>query len=102
PFADVQRSLPADRFVLVGDQLVHVEQHGHGEVVLLIHGFGCSSHSWRHVIPTLATRYRVIAPDLNGFGWTQRPRHPDAYTFAGQEELVLGTLAALGVERFHL
>ena len=102
PFADVCACVPADRFVRVGDQLVHVEQAGHGEPVVLLHGFGGSSFAWRLLTPALARRYRVIAPDLNGFGWTQRPKEVAAYTYAGQAEMVLGALRALGVERFHV
>jgi pimeloyl-ACP methyl ester carboxylesterase len=42
-------------------------------VVLLLHGFPSSSHMYRHLIPRLADRYRVIAPDLPGFGFTSVP-----------------------------
>src|SRR5271168_1497830 len=41
--------------------------------VLLLHGFPTSSHQYRELIPRLATRYRVIAPDLPGFGFTVVP-----------------------------
>ena len=102
PFADVCASLPPERFVSVRGQRVHVVQQGRGEPLVLVHGFGCSSHSWRQTIPLLARRYRVIAPDLNGFGWTERPRDASAYTFEGQSRMLLGVLEALGVERFHL
>ena len=102
PFNDLCASLPAGKMVRVRDRLVHVDQAGRGEPVLLLHGFGCSSHSWRLVIPALARRYRVIAPDLNGHGWTQRPRDASAYTLEGQEAMLLGLLERLGVERFHL
>lgn len=101
PWAEVEAA-QRGKLIRVGDQLVHVERAGRGEPLLLIHGFGCSSHSWRKVIPTLARRYRVIAPDLNGFGWTQRPRDPAAYSLEGQERLLLGVLDALGIDRFHV
>ena len=42
-------------------------------VLLLLHGFPTSSHMFRDLIPLLAERYRVIAPDLPGFGLTQAP-----------------------------
>ena len=42
-------------------------------VVLLLHGFPTSSFQYRHLIPRLADRYRVIAPDLPGFGFTEVP-----------------------------
>jgi pimeloyl-ACP methyl ester carboxylesterase len=101
-FEEVRRSLPADRFVRVGDQLVHVEQAGSGEPVVLIHGFGASTYSWRKVMPALAASHRVVAVDLNGFGYTQRPTSRASYTREAQAKLVLGTLDALGIDRAHI
>lgn len=101
PFAEIRREVPEDRFVRVGSQLVHVEQAGAGEVVVLLHGFGGSTYSWRQVIPGLAESFRVVAIDLNGFGYTERPQAREAYTREGQAALVLGVLDALGIERAH-
>jgi alpha-beta hydrolase superfamily lysophospholipase len=42
-------------------------------VVLLLHGFPTSSHMYRDLIPALADRYHVVAPDLPGFGFTEAP-----------------------------
>jgi pimeloyl-ACP methyl ester carboxylesterase len=51
-------------------------------VVLLLHGFPTSSFQYRHLIPRLADRYRVIAPDLPGFGFTVVPPERNyTYTF---------------------
>src|SRR6202453_1951059 len=47
---------------------------GNAPVVLLLHGFPSSSFMFRELIPRLADRYRVIAPDLPGFGFTEVPR----------------------------
>jgi pimeloyl-ACP methyl ester carboxylesterase len=102
PFAEIRRAVPADRFLRIGDQLVHVEQAGSGEPVVLLHGFGGSVYSWRKVVPALAASHRVIAIDLNGFGYTQRPRSPESYTRAGQGRLVLAVMDALGIERAHV
>jgi pimeloyl-ACP methyl ester carboxylesterase len=102
PFEEIRRNLPEDRFVRVGEQLVHTEQAGQGPPVVLLHGFGGSTFSWRNVLPGLAESFRVIAVDLNGFGYTQRPRDPDAYTRQGQAALVLGLMDALGIDRAHL
>jgi pimeloyl-ACP methyl ester carboxylesterase len=99
PYAEVRREQPAQRFVEVDGRQVYVEQAGTGDVVVLLHGFGESSYCWRRVMPELARSFRVVAPDLNGFGWTQRPRDPQSYTREGQERLVLGVLAALGIKR---
>lgn len=101
PFADVRRALPPERFVQVGGQQVYVEQAGKGEAVVLLHGFGASSYSWRRVMSELSRSFRVVAPDLSGFGYTERPRTPASYTRQGQEALVLGVLDALGIDRAH-
>lgn len=54
----------------------HVQRMGEGPAILLIHGTGASSHSWRALAPRLAERFSVIAPDLPGHGFTERaPRH---------------------------
>jgi pimeloyl-ACP methyl ester carboxylesterase len=96
PFAEIRREL-SDSLLDVDGQLVHVEQAGAGEPVLLIHGFGASTYSWRKIVPGLARSYRVVALDLNGFGYTQRPRSPESYTREGQARLILGVLDRLGI-----
>ena len=69
-------------------------------VVLLLHGFPTSSHMFRNLIPALADRYHVIAPDYPGFGESAAPDHKTfAYTFAHYADIVDGLLAQLGVKR---
>ncbi|MCV6978268.1 alpha/beta fold hydrolase [Mycobacterium bourgelatii] len=58
---------------LHGDRVAYRDE-GAGEVLLLIHGIGGSSNNWRAIIPTLAKKYRVIAPDLLGHGRSDKPR----------------------------
>lgn len=82
-------------------QQIYVEQQGEGEPVVLIHGFGSSSYEWREVAPALAGSYRVIALDLFGFGYTERPRDPASYTREGQAEMILGVLDRLGIRSAH-
>ena len=101
PWSAVRASLPAADLLDVDGQAVHVEQSGAGEPLVLLHGFGESTYSWRLVAPELATRYRVIAIDLNGFGYTERRRDPADYTIDGQMRLVLGVLDRLGIESAH-
>lgn len=103
PFDEVRRAVPKDRFLPIGEQLVHVEQAGtRGEPIVLIHGFGGSAYSWRKVIPALAEDHRVFAVDLNGFGYTQRPKSRESYTREGQGRLVLAVMDALRLERAHV
>jgi len=102
PFEEIRKTLPATSFLKVGDQLVHIEQAGSGEPVILLHGFGASTWSWRNVMPALAASFRVIAIDLNGFGYTQRPRTFESYTREGQADLVLRVMDGLGIRSAHL
>lgn len=72
-------------------------------VVLLLHGFPTSSHMYRDLIPKLAGQYRVIAPDLPGFGESATPsREVYDYTFANAARLMTGLLDSLGVDRYSV
>ncbi|HSK79307.1 MAG TPA: alpha/beta fold hydrolase [Thermoanaerobaculia bacterium] len=101
PFSEIRKEVPEDRFIRVGDQLVHIERLGQGEPVVLLHGFGASTYAWRKVLPGLAKEFEVIAIDLNGFGYTQRPKDRESYTREGQTRLVLGVMDALGIGKAH-
>ena len=72
-------------------------------VVLLLHGFPTSSFQYRDLIPRLADRYRVIAPDLPGFGFTQVPaaRHY-TYTFDALAASISAFTEALSLQRYAL
>ncbi len=63
----------ASRFVTTEGLRWHVQEMGRGPVLLLLHGTGAATHSWRGLLPLLAERFRVIAPDLPGHGFTQSP-----------------------------
>jgi pimeloyl-ACP methyl ester carboxylesterase len=101
-YEEVRARLPAESLIEVDGRLAHVVRSGSGEPVVLLHGFGASAYSWRHVTAALASEYELIAIDLNGFGYTERPRSAAAYTVAGQLALVLGVMDALGVDSAHL
>jgi len=74
-----------------------------GPVVLLLHGFPTSSHMFRDLIPELSDRYRVIAPDLPGFGLTKAPpRGKFNYTFDALAEVVERFVDALGFQRYAI
>ncbi len=72
-------------------------------VVLLLHGFPASSFQYRELIPRLADRYRVIAPDLPGFGFTEVPdkRHYK-YTFDTLAQSIVSFTDALSLQRYAL
>lgn len=72
-------------------------------VVLLLHGFPTSSHMFRNLIPALADRYHVIAPDYPGYGQSDMPdRAKFSYTFDRFGELVDSLLSQLGVKRYAM
>ncbi|MBK8176546.1 MAG: alpha/beta hydrolase [Rhodospirillales bacterium] len=71
--------------------------------VLLLHGFPTSSHMYRNLIPALADRWRVIAPDLPGFGFSDAPdRATFAYTFAHLAQIMERFTEIVGLTRYAL
>ena len=74
----------------------------HAATVLLLHGFPTSSHMYRDLIPALADRYHVVAPDLPGFGFTDAPeRTRFKYSFDHLAELTELFTEVLGQEPQH-
>ena len=102
PYESIVAELPPETLLEIDGHRVYFEDHGRGDAVVLVHGFGSSTYSWRDVIAELAHDYRVISLDLNGFGFTERPESKEAYTRFAQGELVLRVADALELERFHL
>lgn len=89
----------------VGDQLIFYREAGpkQGPVLLMLHGFPSSSHMFRDLIPTLADDYRVIAPDLPGFGFSDTPtRDGFAYTFENLANVIERFTETLGLDRYAL
>ncbi|OHD08701.1 alpha/beta fold hydrolase [Sphingopyxis sp. RIFCSPHIGHO2_12_FULL_65_19] len=70
-------------------------------VLLLPHGYPCSSFEFRNLLPRLGDRWRLLAPDYPGMGYSDTPEHFD-YSFDGYAQLLDGFVRALGVERFVL
>jgi pimeloyl-ACP methyl ester carboxylesterase len=70
-----------------------------GPVILLLHGFPSSSFQYRNLIPILSAKYRVIAPDLPGFGFTEVPADYK-YTFANLANTIAEFVDALNVKKF--
>jgi pimeloyl-ACP methyl ester carboxylesterase len=71
--------------------------------VVLLHGFPTSSHMFRDLVPALADRYHVIAPDHLGFGLSDAPPVEEFdYTFDALTELTAGLLRSLGVDRYAI
>ncbi len=78
----------------------NLAEAGDGPPVLLLHGFPDCWRLWRHQLPALAEAgHRVVAPDLRGFGETERPDDVGAYRMRALVGDVVGLLDGLGVDR---
>lgn len=86
----------ASRFVRAAGLNWHVQELGQGEPMLLVHGTGASTHSWRDLAPRLAQRYRIIAPDLPGHGFT-RCADPERLSLPGMAQALGALLETLHV-----
>jgi pimeloyl-ACP methyl ester carboxylesterase len=82
---------------------LHVEylEGGKGDVLVLLHGFGANKDNWTRMARYLTPRFRVIAPDLTGFGESS-PDPEDDYTISVQARRVNDFVRALGIKSFHL
>ena len=87
--------------VQVGDHRVAYSEGGKGEPLVLVHGFGASADSWNRMAARLSKRYRVIIPDLPGWGESTRIES-ESYAYPQQIERLHQFLGQLGMRRFHL
>ncbi len=90
----------ASRFTVVDGVRLHYQEFGAPEapVLLLIHGYCSSGYTWKDVVePLAAAGYRVIAPDLKGFGFSEKPADR-RYHVQDHAQLVIGLLDRLGIE----
>jgi pimeloyl-ACP methyl ester carboxylesterase len=87
-------------FLDAGGLRMHFVEAGEGEPVVMLHGWPQHWYVWRHVIPLLAPHWRVICPDLRGFGWTDVPNSGyDRETMAAD---VRALIDALELDRVRL
>ena len=85
----------AATFANVAGARVRYLDVGEGPPVVLVHGFASSLETWGAVVPALRKHHRVIALDLKGFGWTDRPEGD--YSPPAQARLILDLLDHRGV-----
>ncbi|WP_067533997.1 alpha/beta fold hydrolase [Nocardia crassostreae] len=82
---------------------LHVEVSGSGPDVLLVHGFPDTHAVWRHQVPALnAAGYRTVAPDLRGFGASDKPSELKQYELEQYVADLVGILDELGIRRAHV
>ncbi|TCZ65983.1 alpha/beta fold hydrolase BchO [Roseicella aquatilis] len=84
------------RFLTAAGLRWHVQVAGDGPVLLLVHGTGGATHSWRDLLPILARRFTVVAPDLPGHGFTGPPR-PEGLSLPGMARGLAALLRTLGL-----
>ncbi len=90
-------AVPNHRLVDTNGIRMHLAEQGTGPLVLLCHGFPESWYSWRHQLPALAAAgYRAVAPDMRGYGQTDRPAACERYTILHLVGDMVGVLNALG------
>jgi 2-hydroxymuconate-semialdehyde hydrolase len=90
--------------VLANGIQTNYHEHGQGEPVLLIHGSGpgvTGWANWRLTIPALAENFHVFAPDIVGFGYTERPASVQ-YNMDTWVKHILGFMDAMGIEKAHV
>ena len=79
---------------------LHVAEQGRGPLVILCHGFPECWYSWRHQLPALAKAgFRAVAPDLRGYGRSDRPDDVEKYTILHDIGDIVGLVDALGAEQ---
>jgi pimeloyl-ACP methyl ester carboxylesterase len=87
------------RFVETNDLRMHVAEAGRGPLVIMCHGFPESWYSWRHQLVALANAgFHAVAPDMRGYGQTDRPEAIDQYTLFHLAGDIIGLVEALGEE----
>jgi len=85
------------RFLKAGGVSWHVQVAGSGPAVLLLHGTGASTHSWRDLVAPLATRFTVVAPDLPGHGFSSPPTTRQGYALPDMARSLAALLRDLDI-----
>jgi pimeloyl-ACP methyl ester carboxylesterase len=90
------------RFVQAGGLRMHVAEAGpaDGDPIVLLHGWPQNWFEWRHLVPALSERYRMVMPDLRGLGWTEATRR--GYEKEQLARDVVALMDELGLERVRL
>ena len=81
---------------------LHYLSEGAGDLLILLHGFPETSHAWRKQIGPLGERFRVVAPDMRGYGESEKPLGVASYRAQTLADDVAGLVHALGAERAHV
>jgi pimeloyl-ACP methyl ester carboxylesterase len=102
PTSWVDPAIPAvtHRMIETNGIRLHVAEQGEGPLVILCHGFPECWYSWRHQLGALANAgFRAAAPDLRGYGQSDRPEELEKYTILDDIGDIVGLVAALGAKQ---
>lgn len=96
----MKNEFPTPRIIDTGDINLAVHELGDGPAVILVHGFPELAYSWRHQLPALAAAgYRAIAPDMRGYGGSDKPPHVTDYTMQKLTGDLQALCSALSIDR---
>src|SRR6266705_6681007 len=93
------------RTAAVGDHQIFYREAGdrNQTSLLLLHGFPSSSHMFRNLIPLVADRFRIVAPDLPGFGFSESPPRPRfEYTFNNLAKVIDIFTETIGLKHYAI
>ncbi|WP_148211663.1 alpha/beta fold hydrolase [Zunongwangia profunda] len=93
------QSLPSTQYLNVDNEKIAYIEQGEGEIILLLHGWPQTSYTWRKVIPILSKKYRVIALDLPGLGYSDPTTNYDSKFIANK---IHHFLTKMEINSFHL
>ncbi len=90
------------KFLQLDDGIkVHYMEQGKGDVLLLIHGYTSNLYSWNEVMPELSKKYRVIAVDLLGYGFTDKPKDA-TYNYRSFSDVIKKFLDKKGIRKLSI
>jgi pimeloyl-ACP methyl ester carboxylesterase len=89
-------------YATVNGVRLHYAEIGAGPLVVLLHGFPECWYTWHNLLPRLAERYHVIAPDMRGYNWSDKPAGVSSYEPDVLSSDIVSLLDALGHERAHI
>jgi len=84
------------KFINAGGHVIHYKQQGDGKPLVLVHGFGGSTYTWRNITPLLAEYYTVYSLDLPGFGLSEKPPSGD-YSMQAHSDLLIAFMDKLSL-----
>src|SRR5215469_6384182 len=100
PWADPAMPAVTHRMIATNGIRLHVAEQGEGPLVILCHGFPECWYSWRYQLPALAKAgFRAVAPDLRGYGQSDRPEEVEKYTVLHDVGDMVGLVDALGAKQ---